>query len=397
MKITHLTPFLQDDAGRVITDLAVGQRAMGYQVTVVSSRTGVPGYANGQTHLDRLDASGVTTYLADSLFVRDYAANLAVVRLLGDVVGQHDGPDVLHAHGIAASMIALMYAGRRRRPIGLVHTMHAWHVNKPAAQAVADVHMLNLVDRVVTSSAHAAAILRGLGVSGGHIRVIPSGVAETQVEPDNRDRAVLEDMRRARKRGALVLACVGTIGLRNNQTLLVEAIERLKKSGQAGPFYGAFAGDGEVEGLSEMIRARGLAQHLVVRGFTRAARLIAAEADVLVVPSRSDGLPIEVLEAFCDRTLVAASDTPELSELVTDGVTGARFAEGNVESLARVLLGIADRSDADRRAVLERARRRFEQSHTLRGMLESYEAEYRVVAPDANVRPARRHLRAVGA
>jgi glycosyltransferase involved in cell wall biosynthesis len=397
MRITHLAPYLQDDAGRVITDLAVGQRAMGYHVTVVASRTGVPGFANGQTHLDRLDESGVMTYLADSLFVRDYAANLSVVRLLGEVVGQHGGPDVIHAHGIAAGLIALLFAGRKRRPMGLVHTMHAWQVAKPAGQSAGDVQVLNLMDRVITSSAHAAAVLRGLGVSGAHLRVVPSGVAEAEIEPDNRDRAVLEEMRRARKRGALVVACVGTIGLRRHQALLVEAIDRLKAQGAGARIFGVFAGDGEVEGLSSLIQARGLGQALIVRGFTRAARALVAEADVLVVPSRSEGQPIEVIEAFCDRTLVVASDAPEVSELVTDGVTGCRFAQDNPESLARVLAALTERPVADRDAVIERARRRYEQSHTLRGMLESYDSEYRIVAPEASPRPMRRQLRVIRA
>lgn len=395
MKIIHLAPYLQDDAGRVITDLAVGQRAMGHDVTLVASHTGVPGYCNGQAHLDRLDASGVTTYLADSLFVRDYAANLSVVRLLGDVVSQHDGPAVLHAHGIVASVISLLFAGRRRCPVGLLHTMHEWHPARTAGQSAADVHVLNLMDRVVTPSAYAAAIMRGLGVSGAHLRVVPNGVGEADVEPDIRDRAVLEDMRRARKRGALVLASVGTIGLRRNQALLVDALARLRHARRPPSLFGVFAGDGEAEGLAELIQSQGLASQLIVRGFTRAARLIAAEADVLVVPSRSDGPPMEVLEAFCDRTFVLASDTPELSDLVTDGITGGRFAEGNVDALARSLHALADRPDADRRAVVERARRRYEQSHTLRGMLEVYENEYHVVAPETRLRPGRRHFRVV--
>lgn len=395
MNIVHLTPYLQDDAGRVISDLAIGQRAMGHHVTVVCSRTGVPGYANGQVHLDRLDAAGVTTYLTDSLFVRDYAANLSVVRLLGDVVGPSNGPDILHAHGIMSSLIGLIFAGRRRRPLGLLHTMHAWHVTKTAGQTAADVHVLNLVDRVITPSAHSAAILRGLGVSGAHIRVVPSGVGDCEAEPDARDRVVIDEMRRARRRGALVLACVGTIGLRNNQSLLVEAVARLAKLSPHVVCHGVFAGDGEVEGLAGLIRERNLTGQLSVRGFTRASRLIAAEADVLVVPSRSDGQPIEVIEAFCDRTLVAAGDTPELSELVTDGVTGRRFAEGNVDSLARVLQHIARQSDAERSAVVERARRRYEHMYTLGNMLELYEAEYAVAAPQAERRPGRRQLRAV--
>lgn len=398
MKIAHLTPYLQDDAGRVITDLAVGQRAMGHEVTVVSSRTGVPGYGNSQAHLDRLDASGVTTYLADSLFVRDYAANLSVVRLLGDVIGQHDGPDVLHAHGIAASLISLLFAGRRRRPVGLLHTVHEWHLTKTAGQSAADAHVLNLMDRVITSSTHASAILRGLGVSGSHQRVIPNGVGESEVEADARDRAMLEEMRRARRKGALVLACAGTIGPRNNQALVVEAVARLKQTAGAPVCFGVFAGDGEAEGLAALIQSHGLSAQLLVRGFTRASRLIAAEADLLIVPWRSDGQPMEVLEAFCDRTLVATSDTPELGELVTDRITGCRFAEGNVESLARVLHAVRTRPDSDREAMVERARRRFEQLHTLQGMLEAYDAEYRIVAPEAQARSdrsGRRHLRAV--
>lgn len=396
MKIVHLAPYLQDDAGRVITDLAVGQRATGHQVTVVASRTGVPGFSNSRVHLDRLDASGVTTYLTDSLFVRDYAANLSVVRLLADVVGAHDGPDVLHAHGVVAGVIALLFAGRRRRPMGLLYTMHEWHVTKAAGQAAADVHVLNLMDRVTTSSAHSAALLRGLGVSGGHLRIVPCGADEAHLEPDNRDRAVLEDMRRARKRGALVVACVGTIDARNNQTLLVEAFARMGQMTGVAPCYGVFAGDGDVQGLSAAIQAAGLTGQLVVRGFTHASRLIASGADVLVVPSRSHGHPIEIVEAFCDRTLVLAPDAPELSELVTDGVTGYRFADGNVEALARVIRALADRPDAERGSVVERARRRYEQLHTLRGMLDAFDAEYHVIAPEASSRQSYRHLRVAG-
>lgn len=395
MKITHLSPFLQDDAGRVITDLAVGQRAMGHQVTVIASRTGVPGYRNCQEHLDRLDASGVTTYLADSLFVRDYAANLSVVRLLGDVVGHHDGPDLLHSHGIVSGIISLLFAGRHRRPMGLVHTLHDWHVQKTAGMVAADVHVLNLMDRVATPTSHAAALLRGIGVFGGHLRVVPQGVSEARGELDLGDRAVIEHMRRARKRGALVLACVGTIGVHRNQAILVSALAKLRDAAGAPSCYGVFAGDGDADELAEQIKAQGMTGQLQVRGFTRASRLIAAEADVLVVPSRSRSQPIEPIEAFCDRTLVLASDIPELSEQVIDGVTGFRFAEGNVESLARVIQIVAGKTEADRTAVIERARRRYEQSHTLRGVLDAYEQEYQVAAPGLQLRPVRRHLRAV--
>jgi len=79
---------------------------------------------------------------------------------------------------------------------------------------------------------------------------------------------------------------------------------------------------------------------------------------------------------------------------VIDGVTGCRFAEGNPEALARVLCRVAAMPAAERTSLVERARRKYEQSHTDHVMLDLYQAEYDRLAPHAQ-RPARRYLRAV--
>ena len=86
MRILHLATFLQGGAGRVIVDLALSQRAAGDDITVVTSETGVPGYGNYPAYLAELSAAGIGVAQVDSLFRRDYAQNLAVVRRLDELV-----------------------------------------------------------------------------------------------------------------------------------------------------------------------------------------------------------------------------------------------------------------------------------------------------------------------
>lgn len=396
MKIVHLAPFLQDDAGRVIADLADGQRARGHHVTVVASRTNTPECRNDQSLLDRLDGCGVATYLADSLAIRDYGANLAAARLLGDVVAQQDGPDVIHAHGTVPALIALMFAGRRRKPVGLLQTVHEWNAPKSAGQATADVYVLNMMDRVAAASSHTSAILRGLGASGAHLRLVPVGVGEADAQLDHRDRTVLDEMRRARKRGAFVIACPGNIGPRRNHDLVIEALARLQQLRSTRQFHIVFTGTGNADQLSVLAQSANQLSRITFCGSTRAPRAIAAEADAVLPISRHDQT-IDVLEAFCDRALAIVSDTQEMSELVTDSVTGLRFADGNVDALARVMHAAAERPLAERQAIIDRARRRYEQGHTLAAMLDAYELEYEVIAPEVqrSGRTSRRYLRAV--
>ena len=82
MNILHLATFLQGGAGRAVVDLASAQRRRGHQVTVIASRTGVPGYGHYDDFIARLAHAGVAVWLVDSLFHRDMAQNLRAVDLV---------------------------------------------------------------------------------------------------------------------------------------------------------------------------------------------------------------------------------------------------------------------------------------------------------------------------
>lgn len=388
MRILHLATFLQGGAGRAITDLVLEQHAAGHDVTVVVSGNGAPGYGNYQAYLDELLGQHIAVHLVDSMFERTHAANLAVVNALDQMFPPGHEPQIIHAHAAIPSLVGLLFAGSRHGATATLQTMHGWGLVKTSDQVATDVSVLNLVDRVVVPSAHSAGILAALGVTPTRITMIPYGVRPQTGGVDDDDQQTLLAMTRARAEGALVVACVGTFSHRKNQTLLVDAVARVGEM----PVLAVFVGDGDQEGLRASIAAHGCDDRVRVHGYSRGARQLAAAADLLVLPSRSEGQPIAVLEAFCDGTLVAVSDIPELVELVDDGLLGFTFRSDDPADLAGTLRNFARLPASTRRLIRQRARARYGSRFTVAAMatgyLEVYQSLVRAVEGRRRESPA---------
>lgn len=383
MRILHLSTFLQGGAGRVITDLALEQLRAGHEVRVMTSASGTVGYGNYDAYIEELTSAGVPVRRVDSMFHRQHAANLAVVRSLLDWYAPGQEPEVIHSHAAVPGMVALLFAGARRLGGGLVQTMHGWGHVKSGDQVATDVTILNLMDRVVAPSRHSVDTLVSLGVSPARIAMVPYGVRAEGVELEDRDAELLVQMTRSRRHGVFVIACVGTIGARKNQSLIVEAVAALP----ALPILCVFVGDGETDELRDAAARAGVADRVRVHGYSRSARRLAAAADLLVLPSRSEGQPVSVLEAFCDGTLVAVSDIPELTELVADDL-GFRFPAGDAAALAATFATVAGLPNHTRRTIRERTRAHYQARFTVEAMTREYLALYKAVttAPPSDVR-----------
>jgi glycosyltransferase involved in cell wall biosynthesis len=372
VNILHLTPFLQGGAGRVVVGLASEQKRQGHDVTVVTSRTNVPGYEHYGDLIARLAHAGVTVWQVDSLFHRDYAANLRAVELLNRLA-RLSPPDLIHTHAAVPSLVALLASGHARRSPGLVQTMHGWGVAKTAEQADCDVRVMNLVDRVVVPSEDAARLLTGLGVDSSHVHVIGYGVGHDDSTLDSGDTVLAAELVARRRRGTFVLCCIGTIGVRKNQALLVEALSELDVRDDV---FTVFIGDGDTVGLTAYARRAGVDARVVVRGYTPAARALARHADAVVLPSRNEGQPLTALEAFADRVLMIASDSPALSEMIRDGRTGLLHRNDDAASLAAAIRRARALPRQTRAAIVERAAAHHAAHATLDGMCRNYMGVY---------------------
>ncbi|MCT8330106.1 glycosyltransferase family 4 protein [Albidovulum sediminis] len=102
-----------------------------------------------------------------------------------------------------------------------------------------------------------------------------------------------------------------------------------------GPAMASFREMAAASGLSDRIRFLGyrnqdeVAEHL-------------EEADVLVLPSFAEGVPVVLMEAMASRIPVIASRVAGVAELVEDGVSGFVLPPGDDEALAAALRTLFD-------------------------------------------------------
>jgi glycosyltransferase involved in cell wall biosynthesis len=142
-----------------------------------------------------------------------------------------------------------------------------------------------------------------------------------------------------------------------------------------------FAGHGELEGqLRELAQELGVASRAHFLGWRDDLPRLMRSVDALLLPSRWEGLPYVVLQAFAAGIPVAAARVDGAQELVEEGRTGALADVGDVAGLSGALARVLAR-DADGRAQLAReGARRVEAGYTVERMVERLDAVYGEVA-----------------
>jgi glycosyltransferase involved in cell wall biosynthesis len=108
------------------------------------------------------------------------------------------------------------------------------------------------------------------------------------------------------------------------------------------------------------------------------ARVLAlyGEHDVLVLPSRAEGLPVALLEAMAAGVVPVVSDLASgIPEVVAPGVTGFRPPAGDLAAFADAIAALA--GDRDRLEHMSGAARRFvAERHDIRERAPAYQALY---------------------
>jgi glycosyltransferase involved in cell wall biosynthesis len=380
MRLLHVTTFLQGGAGQIITRLAIAQHRRGHDVRVVTDAGGESGYASYPEYLDALNEAGVPAFRVKSTFKRDAFLNASAAQSLYRLCAGWP-PDVVHVHAATPSVVVRQagIAGPATE-VPLIHTMHGWGISKTASQASTDLAALEHADVVTTPSHASRELLRRLGLSRCDVRVVPYGISsdEPSTPPD------IEDIQQLHSTGArTVVLCIGTIGTRKNQRLLVDALATPALES----VVAVFVGDGDVGGLAAHATALRVADRALVLGPRPEAARYLALADALVLPSRNEGLPLVVLEAMRSGIPVVAARIPEIAEALGPENDTFLFEPEHAADLARALRSsVCARDRVDRCA---RSRQRFRREFREERMLSAYGVLYR----DAVHRSARGALR----
>ena len=185
-------------------------------------------------------------------------------------------------------------------------------------------------------------LVEGLGLAPDLVTVIHNGVPFPETLPQHDD-------------GPCTLLSLGQLGPRKGTPELIAALGRLADR----PWRAVLAGDGEVERSRDSVRRLGLENRLLLPGWVgeAEARRLLDEADIFVLPSRTEGLPVALLEAMAAGLAVVTTPVGAIPSVVEDGVTGLLVPPGSVDDLTAALSGLLE--DEGRRQGLGQAARRL--------------------------------------
>jgi len=256
--------------------------------------------------------------------------------------------NVVHTHDYKSNAVAraLTAAGQYR----IVATTHGYNqtTRREGYYYALERLILRRADAVICPSADLADHLAGSGVSRRRLHVIPNAI-ELDRWPFRPDRP---------RGGTIRLLYAGRLSAEKNVADLLTACAVLAGAGRDVRLR--VAGEGPMgPDLAEEARALGLDGRVEWLGLRGDVAALHAEANVLVNPSLTEGMPNTVLEALACGTAVVATDVGATRELILHERTGLLVPPGNPEALATAIAHLADRPDVAR-ALAARGRQHVE-------------------------------------
>ncbi len=250
-------------------------------------------------------------------------------------------PDVLHANGLHFHGSAVAAGTARRTGTPLVTTAHLGDLSalRPWLRVGGTVWDATIGARVVRSSRTVVAVSASVAT---HVASLGGRSTQTVVAPNGVDHASYHDRDRRplRDHGPLRAVFVGRLVDNKGPHVAVDALARARAAGADVTLD--VLGDGPMRrALQATVEARHLGGSVRFLGHVDdvAARL--RQADVLLRPSFTEGLPLAVLEAMACGVPVVCSTVPGNTEVVADGVHGLHCRTGSAADVAAALGGLA--------------------------------------------------------
>lgn len=265
-------------------------------------------------------------------------------------------PDILQTHGYKATALAfLLRATGERRP--WVGCYHGWTREDVKARLYhrLDHWMLGRADRIVVMAGpqRAAFATHGDRVRVIHNAVIPLASPDAPADAA-RVAALLAEARRP------LIGVVGRLSPEKGVDLFLRALSLLGRPDSTAP--GALiVGDGpERADLETLARDLGLHDQVAFAGTVATMDAVYRGIDLLVIPSRSEGLPNALLEALAADLPVVATTVGAIADVIDRPRTGLLVPPGSptalAEAIRQALAGLRDQdaARAARRAAVDR-------------------------------------------
>ncbi len=358
--IAHvLSSFELGGQERVAFDLAREQRRAGQRV-IAFSLAGLP---EGPLAA-RFRELGVESQSVDKAPGFDPALPLKLASLL-----RREHVELVHTHNPRA----LVYGAPAARLAGavVVHSKHGLNPD-PTRRRLLRRAAASLVDAYVAVTPELAKVARDRHeCDRARLRVVPNGIDLSRFgearETRHRAREELEI-----PEGAWVVGTVGRLSPEKDQAMLIQAL-----APELGPLVRlVLVGDGpEDKALRARVERTGKQEWVHFTGVREDVPRLLAAFDVFALSSRTEGLPLALLEAMAAALPVVATRAGGVPDLIEHALTGCLVDSGDVLAFHDALVSL-ERDPERAREMGRMGRQRVLAGYSLERMARDYQSLY---------------------
>jgi len=278
--------------------------------------------------------------------------------------------DLVHSHDFTMAVYGAAAAGILRRPH--VITMHGgrYFAGRWTHRAALRWAAARSAGTVAVSAALQADLATVLRLPRATFHVVPNGIQPCVGSPDGVRRELGIGVEEP------LIVAVGNLYPVKGHLVLLQAMRALSTHPASADCHVVIAGRGDEEAtLKAYAAAHGLAPRVHLLGYRADVADLLAAADVFVLPSLSEGVPLALLEAMFAGKGIAASAVGGVPEVVTSEREALLVPPEDPQSLATALARLLE-DHALRRRLGEAARQRAERAFTVETMVDGYMSLY---------------------
>ncbi len=241
--------------------------------------------------------------------------------------------EVFHIHvGTGRENFDGARAARRAGVPAVLQTQHLpWLIGSPKHR-VPFFRAIGPVDHLIAVSQAQRRTYERIGLAAERMTTVPNGVRPRGPGPGRRAARVALGL----EPDQLVVLTIGRLTVMKGQRYLLDAVPDLAR--RFPDLAVVVLGSGH---LHEQLRAQadglGIGDRVHLPGHRTDARMLLDAADVFVLPSRHEGMPLVLLEAMDAGLPVVATRVIGSEEVVADGVTGLLVPPGDPAALGAAL------------------------------------------------------------
>lgn len=349
-------------AERVALALAKEIRSTSFRKRLIITRT------SDITSLAGIAEFDVEVTLLNRRSIWDPAAYWRLRQILKEV-------DIVHAHKYGSAVHAIVWSPIHKRPKIIAH-LHTKLSTLGRVQQWLVKYVCNHVDKVlVVSNADLVEHERICGIYPPRIRALPNGIDITERSAKGRD-CIRKEL--GLGQDEFVAVCVGRVDHHKGYHHLIACAAELSAA-DLQPLHIVIAGDTPdhklYRELLEMVEQHGLKEQVTFLGYRRDIPDILAAADVFIMPSVVECLPVALLEALAAGIPVIATYVGGIPEVLDNGRYGLLVHPGDPHALRAALSAVMNdyqSSLTTARAAMIDIRSRY----SLQSMASSMEAVY---------------------